>query len=44
MQTRFIAERQIAYDGRQLAPHWIYRTLIYTATLRSRSWVPATSN
>lgn len=25
MQTRFIADRQITYDGRQLAPHWIYR-------------------
>jgi hypothetical protein len=25
MKTRFIAEQQITYDGRQLAPHWIYR-------------------
>ena len=25
MQTRVIADRQIGYDGRQLAPHWIYR-------------------
>lgn len=25
MQTRFISDRPIAYDGRQLAPHWIYR-------------------
>lgn len=25
MQTRLIADREIAYDGRQLAPHWIYR-------------------
>jgi hypothetical protein len=25
MNTHFIAERQITYDGRQLAPHWIYR-------------------
>jgi len=24
MQIRFIADRQITYDGRQLAPHWIY--------------------
>src|SRR5690242_21514731 len=27
MQTAFIADRQITYDGRQLAPHWIYRQL-----------------
>jgi hypothetical protein len=26
MQSQFIADRRIAYDGRQLAPHWIYRT------------------
>lgn len=25
MQTLLVAERAIAYDGRQLAPHWIYR-------------------
>src|SRR5262245_30341675 len=25
MQTHFIADRQIAYDGRLLAPLWIYR-------------------
>jgi uncharacterized protein len=25
LQTHFIADRQITYDGRQLAPHWIYR-------------------
>ncbi len=25
MQTLLITERTIAYDGRQLAPHWIYR-------------------
>lgn len=25
MQTRIITERQIVYDGRQLAPHWIFR-------------------
>lgn len=25
MQTLFVADRQITYDGRQLAPHWIYR-------------------
>ena len=25
MQTRVIADRDISYDGRQLAPHWIYR-------------------
>lgn len=25
MRTRVITDRQIAYDGRQLAPHWIYR-------------------
>jgi len=25
MQTQTITGRQIAYDGRQLAPHWIYR-------------------
>ena len=26
MQSLFISDRQITYDGRQLAPHWIYRT------------------
>ncbi len=26
MHTRLIMDRQIRYDGRQLAPHWIYRT------------------
>jgi hypothetical protein len=25
MHTRLITDRQITYDGRQLAPHWIYR-------------------
>jgi len=25
MHTRLITDRQIAYDGRQLVPHWIYR-------------------
>lgn len=25
LQTQFIADRQITYDGHQLAPHWIYR-------------------
>lgn len=25
MQTKFISDQQITYDGRQLAPHWIYR-------------------
>jgi hypothetical protein len=25
MQTKLIAGQEIAYDGRQLAPHWIYR-------------------
>src|SRR5262245_36393932 len=25
MQTRLITDHDIAYDGRQLAPHWIYR-------------------
>jgi hypothetical protein len=25
MQTKFIADRELLYDGRQLAPHWIYR-------------------
>jgi hypothetical protein len=25
MQYLFIADRQISYDGKQLAPHWIYR-------------------
>jgi uncharacterized protein len=25
MHTLFVAEREIHYDGRQLAPHWIYR-------------------
>src|SRR5438874_600627 len=25
MRTRFIADREIAYDGSQLAPHYIYR-------------------
>jgi hypothetical protein len=25
MQTRLITDRAIAYDGHQLAPHWIYR-------------------
>jgi uncharacterized protein len=25
MQTLFVHDRQIGYDGRQLAPHWIYR-------------------
>jgi hypothetical protein len=24
--TRFVTEREILYDGRQLTPHWIYRT------------------
>jgi hypothetical protein len=27
LQTRVITDRQITYDGRQLAPHWIYRTV-----------------
>lgn len=26
MQSIFISDRQVTYDGRQLAPHWIYRT------------------
>jgi|SRR5579859_6179315 len=26
VQTRYIDDRTILYDGRQLAPHWIYRT------------------
>lgn len=26
LQTHIITDRQISYDGRQLAPHWIYRT------------------
>jgi hypothetical protein len=26
MQTQVIDERHILYDGRQLAPHWIYRS------------------
>lgn len=26
MHTLVITDRQIAYDGRQLAPHWLYRT------------------
>jgi uncharacterized protein len=25
MHTHFVADPQITYDGRQLAPHWIYR-------------------
>ena len=25
MRTLFVSDRQITYDGRQLAPHWIYR-------------------
>jgi hypothetical protein len=25
VQTQLISDRQISYDGRQLAPHWIYR-------------------
>jgi uncharacterized protein len=25
MQTLFVSDRRISYDGRQLAPHWIYR-------------------
>jgi hypothetical protein len=25
METLLISDRQITYDGRQLAPHWIYR-------------------
>jgi C4-dicarboxylate-binding protein DctP len=25
MKTHFVAEQHITYDGRQLAPHWIYR-------------------
>ncbi len=25
MKTLFVHDRQITYDGRQLAPHWIYR-------------------
>jgi hypothetical protein len=25
MRTLFVDDRQIGYDGRQLAPHWIYR-------------------
>ncbi len=25
MQTLVVTDRQITYDGRQLAPHWIYR-------------------
>ncbi len=25
MQTHLVTEREITYDGRQLAPHWIYR-------------------
>ncbi|HEX9990991.1 MAG TPA: DUF366 family protein [Chloroflexia bacterium] len=25
MQTHFVADRHISYDGRQLVPHWIYR-------------------
>jgi uncharacterized protein len=25
MQTRLFTDRAISYDGRQLAPHWIYR-------------------
>lgn len=25
MQYTYISDRQITYDGRQLAPHWIYR-------------------
>lgn len=25
MQTRLITDREITYDGRQLAPHWLYR-------------------
>ncbi len=25
MQTRVLADQEITYDGRQLAPHWIYR-------------------
>lgn len=25
MQTTLLSDRQITYDGRQLAPHWIYR-------------------
>ena len=25
MKTQFVTGREIAYDGRQLAPHWIYR-------------------
>mgnify|MGYP001121064244 CR=1 FL=1 len=25
MRTHFVADQQITYDGRQLAPHWIYR-------------------
>ncbi len=26
MHTLLVANREITYDGRQLAPHWIYRT------------------
>ena len=25
MRTLVVSDRQIGYDGRQLAPHWIYR-------------------
>lgn len=27
MQTLLITDREITYDGRQLAPHWLYREL-----------------
>lgn len=35
LQTLFVTERQIAYDGHQLSPHWIYRhfDLIGNATV-----------
>src|SRR5688500_9114277 len=26
MKTLYVSDRQIGYDGRQLAPHWLYRT------------------
>ncbi len=26
MHTAVVTDRQMTYDGRQLAPHWIYRT------------------
>ena len=25
MKTLYVSDRAIAYDGRQLAPHWLYR-------------------